>query len=72
MVTGEEAQHTGDLNRMVENTLSSVKITHKVEMKTGKSFTEWEIKAKNDDVFKATAAAQEIDKQLRSIYESAK
>ena len=66
----EEAQNTGNLNKMIENTLSSVEITHKVEMKTGKSFTEWKIKAKHDDVFKATAAAQEIDEQLRKIYGS--
>jgi len=70
-VTPEEAQLTGELNRMVENTLSSVKITHKVEMKTGKSFTEWEIKAKSEDVYKASAASQEIDTQLRAIYGTA-
>lgn len=69
-MTPEEAQFTGQMNQMVENNLSSVKIIHKVEMKTGKSFTEWEIKAKSEDVYKANAASQEIDKQLREIYDS--
>jgi len=68
MTTIEEAQLTGDMNKMLENDLSSVKIISKVEMKSGKRHTEWEIKAKHIDPYKALAVSQEIDTQLRSIY----
>jgi hypothetical protein len=47
---------------MVENNLSSVKI-----IKNTKGYN-WEIKCKHEDVFKALATTQEIDKQLRDIY----
>ena len=67
-VTPEEAQLTGDMNKMLENDLSSVKIISKVEMKSGKRRTEWEIKAKHKDVYMSLAASQEIDTQLREIY----
>ena len=58
------------MNKESENNLSSVKIMTKVEMKTGKRYTEWDIKAKHEDVFKANAACVEIDKQLREQYGS--
>ena len=68
MTSPEEAQATGQLNQILENNLSSVEITHKVEMKTGKSFTEWKIKAKHEDVFKAKGAVLMIDEDLRKRY----
>ena len=68
-VTPEEAQLTGDMNKMLENDLSSVKIISKVEMKSGKRYTEWEIKSKHEDAYKALAVSQEIDTQLRTIYD---
>lgn len=58
----EETQLQGDLNQMVENNLSSVKIT-----KNSKGTT-WELKAKHEDIYRALAAVQDIDKQLRTIY----
>ncbi len=67
-MTPEEAQLTGNMNQMLENDLSSVKIISKVEMKSGKRHTEWEIKSKHEDVYKATATAHDIDTQLRIIY----
>jgi len=69
-MTPEEAQLTGNMNQMLENDLSSVKIISKVEMKSGKRHTEWEIKAKHIDPYKALAIAQEIDTQLRDIYDT--
>ena len=66
----EEAQATGQLNAILENNLSSVKINHKVEMKTGVSRTEWEIKAKHEDVNKAKEAVLQIDEELRKRYET--
>lgn len=69
METMEDAQAAGQLNQILENSLSSVEITHKVEMKTGKSFTEWKIKAKHEDVFKAKGAVIQIDNDLRQHYD---
>lgn len=65
----EEAQETGKLNAILENNLSSVKIIHKVEMKTGISRTEWEIKGKHADVNTAKDAVLLIDEELRKRYE---
>jgi len=67
--TLEEAQLTGHANQMLENDLSSVKIISKVEMKSGKRHTEWEIKCKHEDPLKAKGAAIVIDQELRSRYE---
>ena len=64
----EEKQLEGQANNILENNLSSVEITQKVEMKTGKSFTEWKIKCKHEDPFKAKGAAITIDQDLRSQY----
>jgi hypothetical protein len=69
MPTFEEAQLTGQANQILENELSSVKIISKVEMKSGKRHTEWEIKCKHDDPLKAKGAAVVIDQELRSRYE---
>lgn len=68
-MTPEEAQAEGKLNLLLENNLSSVKIIHKVEMKTGISRTEWEIKAKHEDVNKAKEAVVQIDEELKKRYE---
>ena len=62
-MTPEEAQLQGDAVQMGENNLSSVKIS-----KNSKGTT-WEIKAKNEDPYKALTISVEIDKQLRTIYE---
>lgn len=68
MPTFEEAQMAGEANHLIENDLSKVKITHKVEMKTGKSFTEWEISVKHEDPLKAKGVALLIDDDLRKRY----
>jgi len=68
MQTGEEAQLTGQANQILENDLSSVKIISKVEMKSGKRHTEWEIKCKHEDANKAKGAAITIDNDLRKRY----
>jgi len=68
-MTPEEAQLTGQANQILENELSSVKIISKVEMKSGKRHTEWEIKCKHEDPNKAKGAAVTIDKDLRDRYE---
>lgn len=70
MTTLEEAQHTGQMNQILENDLSSVKIISKVEMKSGKRHTEWEIKAKHEDANKAKGVAIGIDNDLRCRYGS--
>jgi len=64
----EEAQLTGQLNAILENNLSSVKIIHKVEMKTGISRTEWEIKGKHVDVMTAKNAVVAVDDELIKRY----
>lgn len=61
-MTPEEAQLTGQMNREIENNLSSVKISH------NSKGTTWEIKAKHEDAYRALAVAQDIDKQLRELY----
>ena len=66
--TPEEAALTGQLNLALENTFSSVKIIHKVEMKTGKTFTEWEVKAKHQDVNKAYTEAVKVEDLLQERY----
>lgn len=63
MQSMEEAQNIGEANNLAENNLSSVEIT-----KNSKGYN-WKVKAKHEDVYKALAVAQEIDKQLREIYE---
>lgn len=55
---------------MMENNLSSVYIFTKTDLKTGKQYTDWEIKCKNEDPFKAEAAAVQIDQELRGKYGS--
>jgi len=67
-MTPEEAQLTGQAYQILENELSSVKIISKVEMKSGKRHTEWEVKCKHEDPKKAKGAAIEIDKDLRDRY----
>ena len=67
-MTPEEARLTGQMNQMLENDLSSVKIITKVEMKTGKRHTEWELKAKHKNPLSALDTAKMIDKELREIY----
>lgn len=62
MDTGEEAQITGMANQMIENNLSSVKISH-----TTKGTT-WEIKVKSEDPYKAAGIAIIIDGDLRCKY----
>jgi len=69
MTTLEESQFTGQANQILENELSSVKIISKVEMKTGKRHTEWEVKCKHEDPNKAKDAAVVLDQDLRSRYE---
>jgi hypothetical protein len=61
-MTPEEAQHTGQANTLIENNLSSVEIEH------NSKGTKWTIKVKHEDAYKALATSQEIDKQLREIY----
>jgi len=68
MTTLEEQQLTGQANQMLENELSSVKIISKVEMKSGKRHTEWEVKCKHEDPLKAKGAAVVIDEDLRKRY----
>lgn len=67
-MTPEEAQLQGQANQMLENTLSSVFIYTKTEIKTGKQYTDWEIKCKHEDPYKAEAAAVLIDQELREKY----
>ena len=62
-MTPEEAQANGEANHLIENNLSSVKISH------NSKGTTWEIKVKHEDAYKALAVSQEIDTQLRQIYE---
>jgi len=62
MTTGEEAQATGEANHLIENNLSSVKITH------NSKGTTWEIKVKNEDANKAKGVAMLIDDDLRKRY----
>ena len=64
----EEAQQQGQANQMLENNISSVHIFTKTDMKTGKQYTDWEIKAKHEDAYKAEAAAVAIDQELRERY----
>jgi len=68
MQTGEEAQLQGQANQMLENNLSSIHIFTKTDMKTGKQYTDWEIKCKHEDAYKAEAAAIAIDRELRERY----
>ena len=68
MPTFEELQTVGQANQMLENNLSSVHIFTKTDMKTGKQYTDWEIKAKHEDAYKAEAAAVMIDQELREKY----
>jgi len=68
MPTFEELQTAGQANQMLENNLSSVHIFTKTDMKTGKQYTDWEIKAKHEDAYKAKAAAVMIDRELRERY----
>jgi len=68
-MTPEEAQLTGQANQILENELSSVKIISKVEMKSGKRHTEWEVKCKHEDPLKAKGVAVLIDDDLRKRYE---
>lgn len=62
MTSMEESQMVGEANTLIENNLSSVKIS-----KNSKGTT-WEIKIKNEDPYRALATSIEIDKQLRKIY----
>ena len=64
----EEAQQQGQANQMLENNLSSVHIFTKTDMKTGKQYTDWEIKCKHEDACKAKVAAVLIDQELREKY----
>lgn len=62
-MTPEEAQFTGEANKMIENNLSSVKI-----IKNTKGTT-WEVKCKHDNPFIALESAKAIDEELRKQYE---
>jgi hypothetical protein len=61
-MTPEEAQLTGTANQMIENNLSSVKIIHNTKG------TNWEIKVKHEDPYKAALVAGDIDKGLSEKY----
>ncbi len=67
-LTPEEANLTAQANVLVENNLSSVKIIHKVEMKTGKQFTEWEVKVYDKNPEIACKIALEIEEKLQKKY----
>ena len=67
-MTPVEAQLTAQANQMVENNLSSVFICTKTEMKTGKQYTDWEIKVKHQDPIIAAQTANKIDQELRAKY----
>ena len=69
-MTPEQAQQQGQANQMLENNLSSVHIFTKTDMKTGKQYTDWEIKCKHEDAYKAEAAAVTIDQEMRKNYGS--
>ena len=68
MVTPEEAQQQGQANQMLENNLSSVHIFTKTDMKTGRQYTDWEIKCKHENVYLAKDASMKIDQELRERY----
>lgn len=63
-MTPEEAYQTGKANQMIENDLSSVKITH-----TTKGTT-WEIKVKHINPRMCAVVAQELDDEMRRKYGS--
>jgi len=58
----EEAQATGEANHLIENNLSSVKISH------NSKGTTWEIKVKNENAWRASDVAKKIDEDLRKRY----
>lgn len=62
--TFEAAQLQGLANVMVENSLSSVEITHTTKGDT------WKVKVYHEDAYKAEAAAVTIDQELRERYGS--
>jgi len=68
MNTPEEMQLTARANQETENNLSSVKIIHKVEMKSGKQFTEWEVKVYDKSPETACKISLDIEKRLQEKY----
>jgi len=62
MTTLENAQETGEANRLIENNLSSVEIEH------NSKGTKWTIKVKNENAWRASDVAQKIDAELRKRY----
>jgi len=71
-MTPEEAQLTGQMNALLENNLSSVKISTKIEMKTKMMFVEWDIKAKHEDVHRAKEEAEKVHLELKEKYYGSK
>lgn len=63
MNTPEEAQLQGQLNQMLENNLSSVRIEEKT-----KGVIVWEVKAKHQDPIKALEASMKIFDELQRKY----
>jgi len=59
----EDAHAIGKAKNLIENNLSSVKISH-----NAKGNTTWEIKIKAEDPYKALAVANDIDVELRKQY----
>jgi len=68
MPTFEELQTVGQANQMLENNLSSVHIFTKTDMKTGRQYTDWEIKCKHENAYMAKDASMKIDQELRERY----
>ena len=64
----EEAQLTAQANQETEKNLSSVKIIHKVEMKSGKQFTEWELKIYDQNPEIACDTAIYSEEKLQKKY----
>jgi len=61
-MTPEEAQASGQANVLIENNLSSVKISRNTKGTT------WEIKIKHEDPFRAAEVACEINAQFEYKY----
>jgi len=60
--TFEESQITGQANQAVDNSLSSVEITHTTKGDT------WKVKVYHEDPYKAEAAAVSIEQEMRERY----
>jgi ribosomal protein L21E len=60
--TMEEFQLTGQANQLIENNLSSVKISH------NSKGTTWEIKVKNENAYRCMVVANKINDELETKY----